>query len=69
MSDDGRILGTYLHGVFDQAESRAALLRWAGLPEAVAIDYFSIREQAIERLGDELERALDLDFVLGLIGA
>ena len=69
ISADKRVLGTYLHGVFDQAESRAALLRWAGLSEPVAIDYFSLREQAIDRLADELERALDIDQILELIGA
>ncbi|MBW8902230.1 MAG: cobyric acid synthase, partial [Massilia sp.] len=30
-SDDGQVLGTYLHGLFDHADACAALLRWAGL--------------------------------------
>ncbi len=66
-SDDGRVMGTYLHGVFDEVDSRLALLRWAGLLDAQVIDYYSIREQAIERLGDELERALDMNRILALI--
>ncbi len=60
-------MGTYLHGVFDEVDSRLALLRWAGLSDAQVIDYYSLREQAIERLGDELERALDMNRILALI--
>ncbi|MCK7576822.1 MAG: hypothetical protein MZV65_13715 [Chromatiales bacterium] len=30
LSDDGQLLGTYLHGLFDAAPARDALLRWAG---------------------------------------
>ena len=59
VSVDGRIAGSYLHGLFDEADARRSILRWAGLREIDAIDYRQLREDAIDRLADELERALD----------
>jgi adenosylcobyric acid synthase len=61
MSADGQILGSYVHGLFDESASRAALLRWAGLRQVREFDYFEVREKSLERLADELERALDID--------
>jgi len=37
-SADGRILGTYVHGLFDRKEACDALLRWAGLEAPTALD-------------------------------
>ena len=61
MSADGQVLGTYLHGLFDQAEACDALLAWAGLDAPVSQDYFALRETHIDRLADALEQHLDLD--------
>ncbi|MCP4980801.1 MAG: cobyric acid synthase [Gammaproteobacteria bacterium] len=63
ISADGQIMGCYLHGLFDEADSRAAILRWAGLQQVQELDYHQIRENAIEQLADELERALDLELI------
>ena len=57
-SDDGRILGTYLHGLFDEPEAREALLRWAGLADPEATDYHALREAGIDRLADAMEAHL-----------
>ncbi|PRN06035.1 MULTISPECIES: cobyric acid synthase [unclassified Pseudomonas] len=59
VSDDGQILATYLHGLFEGSHSCAALLRWAGLEDAQAIDYEALRERDIERLADLVEKHLD----------
>jgi len=64
MSADGRILGTYLHGLFEEPEACTALLRWAGLAAPVAIDHAQQREQMLERLADCIERSLDLERLL-----
>lgn len=61
ISADGQVAGTYLHGLFDQEASCAALLDWAGLTGATGIDREKIRESEIERLADCLEQHLDLD--------
>jgi adenosylcobyric acid synthase len=61
ISEDGQIIGSYLHGLFDEAASRGALLRWAGLRQVEEMDYLQLREDAIDQLADELERTLDLE--------
>ena len=68
LSSDGRILGTYLHGIFESPGACAALLRWAGLREPQIIDYREVRERALERLADSLEAYLDLGAILRLVG-
>lgn len=68
-SDDGRVLGTYLHGIFDEAPARDALLRWAGLDEpGDAPDHAALREAGIERLTDACEAQLDLAALGHLVG-
>lgn len=59
-SDDGQILGTYLHGLFDSPDACQLILRWAGLNDAKAIDINQIREQQLERLADVLAEHLDM---------
>jgi len=61
MSADGQVLGTYLHGLFDQAQACDALLAWAGLDAPVSQDYFALRDTHIDRLADAIEQHLDLD--------
>jgi len=61
ISEDGQIVGSYLHGLFDEAASRGAVLRWAGLRQVEEMDYLQLREDAIDQLADELERTLDLE--------
>ena len=59
ISADGRILGTYCHGLFDEAEALAALLEWAGAaPTTARFDAAARREQDLDRLA----QAVDEDF-------
>jgi adenosylcobyric acid synthase len=60
MSGDGRILATYVHGIFDSAAACDALLAWAGLRQAGAIDLAALREASLERLADCVESELAL---------
>lgn len=59
-SSDNQILGTYLHGLFDNPPACEALLQWAGCVIEKAPDMALLREQAIDRLADMLESHLDL---------
>ncbi|WP_298442791.1 cobyric acid synthase [uncultured Ferrimonas sp.] len=61
LSGDGNVLGTYLHGVFDQPEACDLLLRWAGMTQGGAIDPKQLQQQGIDRLADALESSLQLD--------
>jgi len=60
LSADGRVAATYVHGLFDTAAACAALLRWAGLADAQAVDRAVLRERALDRLADAIEQHLDL---------
>lgn len=52
MSDDNQVLGTYLHGIFDQAQACNALLQWAGLDTHGAVDLAHLREASLDRIAD-----------------
>ncbi|SDF85442.1 adenosylcobyric acid synthase (glutamine-hydrolysing) [Massilia sp. PDC64] len=58
-SDDGQVLGTYLHGLFDHADACAALLRWAGLHSAHVVDTSALREASLDRIADAAAPLLD----------
>lgn len=62
-SSDGQILGTYLHGIFDQPAALVTLLAWAGLVAAETLSLDTVREQSIERLAKEVGTALDPEFL------
>lgn len=69
MSDDHQVFGCYLHGLFDQPEALDFFLDWAGLDVAdlkkrdvVGVNIQQLREQEIDRLADEIEAHVDLDF-------
>ena len=63
-SDDGQILGSYVHGLFDTPEALAALLAWAGVRDAVKVDLAARREADIERLADAVEEHCDVEAML-----
>jgi adenosylcobyric acid synthase len=51
-SPDDQIMGTYVHGLFDQPSACAALLRWAGLDSDGAIDVAQSREKSLDILAN-----------------
>ncbi|WP_434987866.1 cobyric acid synthase [Xanthomonas melonis] len=59
ISDDGQVLGTYLHGLFDHPQALHALLAWAGLQQAAPLDLAALREATLERLADAVHTHLD----------
>jgi adenosylcobyric acid synthase len=58
-SEDGQVLGTYLHGLFDAPQACAALLTWAGLHSDVTVDTAQLREASLERIADAAQPLLD----------
>ena len=60
LSDDGQILATYCHGVFDSPPALAALLTWAGHRPTQDFDPRQRRENDIDRLADAVEEHMDL---------
>ena len=63
-SADGRIQGTYLHGLFGSDQFRRAWL--AGLGVTTALAYQHRVESALDALADHLEAHLDLDAMLAI---
>lgn len=59
ISDDGKIVGTYFHGLFDHPDALQALLKWAGLSHAQSLNRETLRAQEIERLADAFEAHID----------
>ena len=66
-SEDGAIKGTYLHGVFDNAEFVMELLRWAGLPAVEFFDYEAHKLAQLDYLADEVEKALPFEHLCALL--
>jgi adenosylcobyric acid synthase len=62
-STDGQVMGTYLHGLFDDPQALSAMLYWAGLPNAVTIDVRTLRDSSIERLADAVEMHLNTQWL------
>lgn len=66
-SEDGQVIATYLHGLFDQQEACSALLGWAGLDRPVPVNYSMLREASIDRLADTLTQHLEIDRLLAAV--
>lgn len=63
VSADGRVWGTYLHGLFESGAGRRRVLDWArgaaGPSAGVPRDQRALREAAYDRLADTLAACLD----------
>ncbi len=66
-SDDGRVWGCYLHGIFENERFRRAWLRSLGWQSEDYGQLFSL-EDAFDHLADHLEASLRLDILDGMIG-
>ncbi len=69
ISEDNQIIGTYLHGLFEQQTSSDALLHWAGLNNVSSPDYHALREADIERLAEMIEQHMDTEALLTILKA
>ena len=70
----GNVFGTYLHGVFDEAEFRAAFVRYLAAKkgidpqEAGSVSYEEFREEQYRILARGLRGSLDLPAVYRILG-
>ena len=55
VSQDGQVLGTYLHGLFDHPDACHALLQWSGLRSETHVDTHALREASLDRIADAAE--------------
>ena len=72
VSSDGRVAGTYLHGIFHQDAFRHAFLSAArasrGLTPAAMLGWKQLREGELDRLAQTVSNSVDLTRLLGLVG-
>jgi adenosylcobyric acid synthase len=73
MSTDTRFFGTYLHGLFDDDSFRHQFLRAARAFHKLATPddlhlWKQLREESINRLAREVEKALDMATIFGWVG-
>jgi adenosylcobyric acid synthase len=64
VSPDGRVWGTYVHGLFESGAGRRRVLDWARgagapAPSSAPLDHRALREAAYERLADTLAASID----------
>ncbi len=67
ISDDKQIIGTYLHGLFEQDEPAKALLSWAGLDNVESVDYWQLRENDINKLAEMVATHIDTDKLMQIL--
>jgi adenosylcobyric acid synthase len=67
VSADGRVMGCYIHGLFQKGEARAAFLHGFGLVSS-GFDHDSIVDAALDEIAAVLETALDIPALSRLAG-
>lgn len=65
MSPDGRVIGTYIHGLFADDRQRSAWLQRLGAGEAL-LAYQHLVDETLDKLGRHLAACIDLDRLLAL---
>jgi len=65
-ADGGRLIGTYLHGLFSSDGFRSHWLSGIHSGRASALDYEAEVEAALDALADGLEDALDIDAIFSM---
>jgi adenosylcobyric acid synthase len=64
----GRVMGTYMHGMFDSPSITARWLRAIGVdtPQTPALGGLAARDREYEALADHFERHVDVQAIIGL---
>ncbi len=65
ISNCDQVFGTYLHGIFERSDSTSIILTWAGSESVKPIDFEVIKEQAIDRIAESIEKYIDLNKLWG----
>lgn len=70
----GNVLGTYIHGFFDNADLCKRFIKLAGEKKNITVPDFEIEDEAVyqekelDKLGDVLRKSLDFDLIYKAIG-
>ncbi|MGF1620529.1 MAG: cobyric acid synthase [Rhodomicrobiaceae bacterium] len=66
LSADGRIMGSYVHGLFQSDAFRRAFVERLGAPADARLSYGNVIETTLDQLADHLEMHLDVDRILDI---
>ena len=66
-NSEDTVMGSYVHGLFDEPKLLEQLLHWAGLEQIQPFDYPALRAAQIERLADEVEAELPVEYILNIM--
>ena len=71
ISEDGKIIGTYCHGLFDHPDAYRGLIGWMGLTDENfhTIDHKQQQLAELDRLADMVEQRVDMTHLLNIIDA
>ncbi len=61
ISSCNQILGTYLHGIFDQFTAAELICSWAGAENIEKRDHVTSKQEAIDRIADAIEEHMNLE--------
>ncbi len=67
VSEDKAIVGTYLHGLFEDKAFTETIVEWASGKVICGFDWQLVRESELDRLADVFESHLDIKFIEGLV--
>jgi adenosylcobyric acid synthase len=67
ISKDGQIIGTYIHGLFEEKNSLESILHWVSGKHIDAESWRDVRERELERLADCYEKNLNIDALFATI--
>ena len=65
MSRDGRVVGTYVHGLFANDRQRQHWLSLLGAPSS-DVSYDAVVDDVLDRLADHLEAHLDIERIFAI---
>jgi len=68
VSADGRIVGTYLHGLFRNGPLLDALVEWLADRKGIVLPSSSVPADPYDRLAETLRATLDIDRLRALVG-
>lgn len=70
----GNVYGTYIHGIFDEGDIAAEIVRALGAKKGISLknlsgmDYRAFKEREYDRLAEALRKSLDMDAIYKMIG-
>lgn len=73
VSNDGNIIGTYIHGIFDNDEFRSKLLDYMRLRKglkssnSIRVSFNSIKEHRYDELADIVRRNINMDLIYDMV--